>query len=315
MTAAAAAATTWATVRWVRVLDRMEHRRVDVGLRFWGPPLWLEITMTGPDSDRWPLTDGPDQEWNWQSSEACLEAMELAAAGAGDDRLLAVVSRYAVENLILNAVHEIGEWLRLDGSRPFPAHSSRAQSDDHLVNDDIDGNGSVHLDISFPPLPTSGGPVVRGPSKAQSGALDRVDSVVAASRFSYLPGTSISYGPAGPVVTGPDGPAAAWHAAWSSDVVEGTGAAVASDPVDHLVGAIAADVHRALVYYEADRVCRAFHVDGHRVWTVASDRRGRGGAGDPTDPQLRPLEIAISYAGQDPLGRPPSGHQSPTGAR
>ena len=40
--------------RWVRILDRIEHRQPDVGLRFWGLPLWLEVTMTGPDSDRWP---------------------------------------------------------------------------------------------------------------------------------------------------------------------------------------------------------------------------------------------------------------------
>ncbi|MHB1927929.1 MAG: hypothetical protein ACYDEN_05230 [Acidimicrobiales bacterium] len=309
--------------RWVRVLDRMEHRRADVGLRFWAPPLWLEVTMTGPDSDRWPLAGGPDQEWNWQSSEPCLEATELAEAGAGDERLLAVVSRYAVENLILNAVHEIGEWFRLDGRRVFPAHPGRVQpDDDHPVYDDVDGNGPVRTEVGFPATSLPGAALPE-PSVAQAGVAARVAATVAASRFSYLPGTSISYGALGPVVTGPDGPAAAWHGVWSPDVLQAGPTAVAAGPADHpigaaagpadhpigagpadhLTGAVASDVHRALVHYEADRVCRAFHVDGHRVWFVASDRPPLRAADDPADSALEPLTITITHAGEELLGR------------
>ncbi len=303
-------ATTWSTTRWVRMLDRMEYRRPDVGLRFWAPPLWLEVTMTGPDSDRWPLTDGPDREWNWQSSAACIEAMEMAASGADDDRLLSVVSRYAVENLILNAVHEIGEWLRIDGRRLFPAHPDPARSgDDRPAPQDVDGNGSVHLEFGFPPTRDS------EPSVAPSSPYDRVGAIVAASRFTYLPGTSIAYGPFGPVVTGPDGPSDAWHAVWSSEVVRGAEAAVAADAADRVVRAVAADVHRAVVHYEADRVCRAFHVDGHRVWSVASDRPAWGGGGDLDDPPLQPLTIAVLHGDHDPLGPPARDSRSPTGGR
>ena len=81
--------------------------------------------MKGPDSDLWFLAGQADREWDWQSSAPCPEVAELSDTGADDDELLAPVSRYTIENLILNAAHEIGEWLRLDGQRLFPAHPSR----------------------------------------------------------------------------------------------------------------------------------------------------------------------------------------------
>jgi hypothetical protein len=307
---AAAAETATSSTRWARVIDRMEHRRPDVGLRFRVPPLWLEVTMSGPDSDRWPRTDGPNREWNWQSSAACLEAMDLAAAGADDDRLLSVVSRYTVENLILNAVHEIGEWLRLDGRRLFPAHPARPQpGDGSPAYEDVDGNGRVHVEFGFPPPPAASGSSVCLPSDAEPDLEDcRPGSLAAASRFTYLPGTSVSYGPGGPVVTGPDGPTAAWHAAWSSAVRGGADAAGGSD-----LARIAEDVHRALVHYEADCVCRAFHVDGHRVWDVAPGHTEGRRAGDVAEPRLQPLTITILHAGRRPLAQPLHRSPSPTG--
>ena len=71
----------WDQCRWERILDRMEFRQAGIGLRFWGPPVWLEVTMTGPDSDRWwaaAAGDVLDQSWNWHSNTSCIEAMHLA---------------------------------------------------------------------------------------------------------------------------------------------------------------------------------------------------------------------------------------------
>ena len=84
--------------------------------------------------------------WDWQSSAPCVEVADLANEGADDDRLLAVVGRYTIENLILNAVHEIGEWFRFDGRRLYPAHNSgiAAPSDR-----DDQGNGAVTLRLEF----------------------------------------------------------------------------------------------------------------------------------------------------------------------
>lgn len=77
-------------------------------------------------------------------------------------------------------------------------------------------------------------------------------------------------------------------------MAESIAAAVAVDSIAPLEG-VAEDVHRALVHYEADRVCRAFHVDGHRTWTVVSGRSLPRGADGLDDPRLQPLTIAICY--------------------
>jgi hypothetical protein len=71
--------------------------------------------MTGPYSDRWPANPGRNDSWNWQSTETCVEAERLLDQGTDDDQVVVAVDRYTIENLILNAVHEIGEWLRFDG--------------------------------------------------------------------------------------------------------------------------------------------------------------------------------------------------------
>ena len=114
----------------------------------WGPPLWLEVTMCRPDSDRWPANTQRNESWNWQSPETCAEAENLFDQAADDDQLLIAVGRYTVLNLILNAVHEIGEWFRFDGRRVFPAHpSARASSG----ASDGQGNGSVQLTVTFSP--------------------------------------------------------------------------------------------------------------------------------------------------------------------
>ena len=140
----------WPVARWGRILDRVELRQAGLGLKFWGPPLWLEVTMTGPDSDRWPANPEGNDSWNWLSTETCSEAERLFDRGADDDQLVVAVGRYTVENLILNAVHEIGEWLRFDGQRVFPAHLSAEAS---ATAADGQGNGSVQLTVTFrPPL-------------------------------------------------------------------------------------------------------------------------------------------------------------------
>ena len=261
----------WSDDRWRKILDRIEHRQPGVGLRFWGPPLWLEVTMEGPDSDRWPVVGNEAVSWDWQSNTACDEADELAGAGADDDQLLAVVARYTIENLILNAVHEIGEWLRLDGQRLFPAHTARGALP--LPRGD-QGNGSVTCTIGFDD--DDGGGVARPPSSSPPGPqlgrdTSRVPAaVVLPSRFTYLPGTTVSFGVDGPIIAGSRScePIAPWRSAWSPATLD---AVRAGSPT--AVALIARDVHRALVSYEADRICRSFHVDGAAPWTFADDRR------------------------------------------
>ena len=299
---------TWPLARWVRVLDRMEFRQEGVGLRFRGPPLWLEVTMSGPDSDQWPVTGQPDQAWNWQSSTTCVEADELAAAGASDSEVLAAASRYTVENLILNAVHEIGEWLRLDGRRLYPAHLPAGGHDGAVV--DADGNGPVHLEVDFGALSDRAGspspaPATDGAAVAESGMA----AAVAASRFTYLPATAISYDPGGPVVTRYGGAPSAWHASWSGE----TARERRGDPPGDAVESVARDVHRTVVAHEADRVCRAFRVDGQRVWTVAPEP-GAGGGDDIDGATLAPLSLRITYApGAGGASGAPAGHWVPVG--
>jgi hypothetical protein len=72
--------------------------------------------------------------------------------------------------------------------------------------------------------------------------------------------------------------------------------AVAGPDVAELVGR---DVHRALVLHEADRICRALHIDGSRVWTLAVTELALGA--DPPDTELQDvplLSIRIDYADQ-----------------
>jgi hypothetical protein len=57
------------------------------------------------------------------------------------------------------------------------------------------------------------------------------------------------------------------------------------------------DVHRMLVLHEADRMCRAFYVDGRRPWRLATcgqelRQAGPGAGSSPADP----LYITIDYA-------------------
>ena len=117
--------------------------------------------MIGPDSDLWPTYSEQVTAWDWQSSAPRDEATVVADVGADDDRLLAVVGRYTIENLILNVVHEIGEWFRFDGRRLFPADSSRiAASSDR----DDQGNGAVTLRLEFGQAAHRSGAVPAGPA-------------------------------------------------------------------------------------------------------------------------------------------------------
>jgi hypothetical protein len=255
----------WDEGRWASILDRMEHRQPGIGLRFWGPPLWLEVTMEGPDSEAWSVAaagDLPDRPWDWQSTAPCAEVMGLEAAGADDGCLLEAAGRYTVENLILNAAHEIGEWLRFDARRLFGAHD---------MADGEQGNGVVRVGVEFKapsaPLPLSPRAVT---------VTERAERLAAPWRFTYLPGTSIAYGPHGPVVTVPGGTGPGWETPWSTATV-----GVMDAPPATFVAAVQRDVHWALVSYEAQRVCDAFYIDAVRPWprvtlTVSYDRESGG---------------------------------------
>jgi hypothetical protein len=286
----------WPHARWVAILDRIEHRQTDLGLKFWGPPLWLEVTMTGPDSDLWPAHPGEGQSWNWQSSEPCDAATSLVAAGADDDRLLEAVGRYTVENLILNAVHEIGEWFRFDGQRVFPAHPSGAamsgESDDQ-------GNGTVKLVVAF----TSA--LGRPSTEAVESTVDQLRAqrrlrqlaeVAAPTRFTYLPATDIYFHAAGPVVRRhqPGRSPSEWRSNWSIGTLE---AFDTDAEEDVLVSAVQRDVHGALVSWEADRICRALHIDGRRRWRLdaATPPLGTVPADDQT-PEDEVLSLSIDYS-------------------
>ena len=283
----------WAHERWVRILDRIEHRQLDVGLRFWGPPLWLEVTMMGPDSDRWPAISEEATSWDWQSDSPCVEAGALADDGADDDCLLAVVSRYTIENLILNAVHEIGEWFRFDGRRVFPAHRARGASP---WDRDDQGNGSVMLQVDIGPVAHRSTVVDTGLSPDEM--VGRLAEAAAPSRFTYLPGTSISYDAAGPVIQewSDDHAVSSWRSSWSSATLE----AIAAHDLK-LVLLIARDVHSALVSHETNRICRAFHVDGSRPWIFRAAQPELGADLPDTDaPDAELLSIVIDYAQTSP---------------
>jgi len=270
----------WDDARWVRILDRIEHRQGDVGLRFWGPPLWLEVTMDGPDSDR-PSAAGDDQPWNWQSAEPCHEVMRLAAHGATDDTLLAVAARYTIENLVLNAVHEIGEWFRVDGRRPFPAHLS---SEIPGTDRDRQGNGDVVTVLAFGP----GGPV----APVTDGRHMPPSSVLARTRFSARPGTTVTFDGLGPVVRSdarPHEPSTVSRSAWSGATLDMVDASA-----QDLLLLVTRDVHTALVHHEADRICRAFHVDGRQVWRL--DRASSAAhEGVRTARAIERLAVSVTY--------------------
>lgn len=50
-----------------------------------------------------------------ESAPTCVGAERLFDDGADDDQLVMAVGRYTIENLILDAVHQIGDWFRFDG--------------------------------------------------------------------------------------------------------------------------------------------------------------------------------------------------------
>jgi hypothetical protein len=286
----------------VGILDRIEHRQAHLGLRFSGPPLWLEVTMTGPDSDLWPASAEEGQEWNWQSSAPCTDAGLLTDGGADDDRLLAAAARYTIENLILNAVHEIGEWLRFDGQRLFPAHLSRSQP---LSRPDVQGNGEVQVQIfleseaGFPPVASDRGGVSQ--TMALS-LLGHVTETAPATRFTYLPDTTISFAAAGPVIgSRPGGGASSvWRSTWSAATLE---ASESSAEELHIL--VVQDVHRAVVLFEADRICRAFHVDGQRPWRLADPAPGLGAEPPDANAQRALLAVSVCYSTVSSPAGPP----------
>jgi hypothetical protein len=291
----------WDQRRWTRILDRMEHRQANVGLRFWGPPLWLEITMSGPDSEQWLAAESPGIEqrsWDWQSLAVCPDLAELTLSGADDERLLAVVSRYAIENLILNATHEIGEWLRFDAQRVFPAHTTTSDSPPAFATGG-QGNGPVRLVIDFGArLGDPSAAVGAGTEAALLNASRRAAAVAAAWRFTYLPGLRVSYGRLGPDIMDTASPLDTlprWSDQWSPSTLS-----VADGATDDLVEAIVRDVHRLVVRFETDRVCRAFHVDGRQIWRLAqSDGSQPGVRRNGNSPDTEPLSVTVVYATEE----------------
>ena len=287
----------WTESRWAVILDRIEFRQASIGLRFWGPPLWLEVTMSGPDSDVWWIAGigGVDiRSWNWQSVAPCPGVVDLAESGADDDRLLAAASRYTIENLILNATHEIGEWLRFDARRPFPAHGP-SSADRAGTGDGTQGNGAVHLRFTFDQAPSVASPSATPrqiDQTAREHFVERITAVAAPWRFTYVSATSISYGPSGPIITdvtaGAD-PPISYASSWSASTLNAVDA-----PSAELLLAVMLDVHGLLVRYEADRICRAFHVDGHRPWHLQPS-----GEDAPTQcaetVHGEPLRVSITY--------------------
>ena len=256
----------WDQARWVGILDRIEYRHPRIGLRFWGPPIWLEVTMCGPDSKSWSIDDAggaADRSWDWQSSAPCPHVAEMIDAGVEDDVLLAIVSRYTLRNLILNSLHEIGEWLRFDARRLFPVHGEWDANSD--IADPTQGNGAVYLCVDFDNA--ASGRAAEDPARevAQRGRLHaRATAEAAPWRFTYLPRTVISYGTNGPAITGAsnqhDEPTV-WESTWSQSTL-----AAAEASVTELVGALQRDVHRMLAAYETDRICRSLFVDGRQRW-------------------------------------------------
>ena len=297
---AEAAGGAWPEARWARILDRIEHRQAELGLRYWGPPLWLEVTMSGPDSDQWPGRSEYTESWDWQSSRSCDEATSLLLAGADDDELLLAVSRYTIENLILNAVHEVGEWFRFDGRRVFPAHTQVVATSRQAAGQ---GNGDVALEFTFSSLPPTNSPPV-GPDVAlDASRLRRLGEAAPATRFTYLPAVAVHHRAAGPVISCHTlgRPPAEWSAGWSTltlDALDRVGGA------EELLTCVQRDVHAALIGWEAMQICQAFHVDGRTPWHLAManpgcDWRPDGSSGS------RPLSFSIDYVDSDrPEGQP-----------
>jgi hypothetical protein len=298
-------ATAWDQGRWATILDRMEHRQPGVGLRFWGPPLWLEVTMTGPDSDAWSTASGDggdDQSWDWQAEEACHGVAALLAAGAGDEDLLALVSRYTLENLVLNATHEVGEWLRFDTRRIFAAHLSDDDTGARLLGPGRQGNGAVQVTVAFGPpvatpmVSTADHPDQAGAATAGVEVARRAAAVAAGWRFTFLPGTEIVLGPGGPAVSG----AWSWGPAGSPRTVATLGGDDAA-----FVACVQRDVHRLLIRAEVHRICNAFHVDGRTPWYLGpdDDRERRAGSPEPEAAQgttgagRQPVSVGLETLG------------------
>ena len=290
----------WDPSRWATLLDRIDVRLGDVGLKYWGPPLWLEVTMTGPDSDLWPTVSSQEHSWNWQSSEACATVAEMADNGAGDVELLAVAGRYTLENLVLNAVHEIGEWLRFDGERLFHSHAPLGPSAGPTSDQ---GNGPVEISFSYAtgPFATGEAGERRVGAAAEPSAPEEPlagPQARGAGRFTYLPGVSITFTTDGPLVESatervpsgagsPDVDALALKlgVTWSQRTLQ----AVALGEETGL-RASARDVHRALVAYETQRICGALYIDSQTKWHLdgvcEADAVSPKGPGLPAEPGL-----------------------------
>ncbi len=284
----------WDGDRWVRILDRIEYRQPRIGLRFWGPPLWLEVTMSGPDSESWSTAGGQtvtDRSWDWQSSAPCPDIAAMVEAGVEDDRLLTVAARYTLENLVLNSVHEIGEWLRFDSRRLYPPHGIWDASDE--VQQSTQGNGSVYVSVVYDP-PPAGARLTEAAvddSAGRSRLRERAAQVASPWRFTYLPATAISYSNAGPSIVSTacgDHEITLWSSSWSESAL-----AAVKGSADHLTEEVQRDVHRMFCEYETDTICRALYVDGHRPWVLGGVPR-RGPA-VPNCDDARPIRLSISY--------------------
>lgn len=223
--------------------------------------------------------------------------------GKDDDRLVAVVGRYTIENLILNAVHEIGEWLRFDGRRLFPAH---LPAQIPTLADDAQGNGSVRLATMFrPPAASAPGICEQQPVEERSPQGQRrhptelghlTELTGPPGRFTYLPGTAVHYDPTGPVIRLHTGsrPATGWRATWSTATLD---ALRHGADAEALIGLVQRDVHGAVVAWEADRICRAFCIDGRRPWRLSAPGTPLGLEATANDQSVdEVVSVTVSYS-------------------
>jgi hypothetical protein len=247
--------------------------------------------MTGPDSDLWPANSDDSRPWDWQSSKPCDATLRPVEDDPHDDGVVMVVARYTLENLILNAVHEIGEWFRFDGERVFPAHPSSSSTSDQI---DDQGNGAVNLTVVFgagPDLSADRGPGLPVDQLQAQRRLRRLREAAGPPRFTYLPAISIQYRATGPMICHhrPGLPATEWSALWSMATL---GALDRDADTEELLASMKRDIHGALVAWEADRICHAFHLDGRRLWQLAATPPT---GGETLDPQAEPIALVIDY--------------------
>lgn len=283
--------------------DRIRFTHPDVHLSI--SPAATELTWRGPDSDD---PAGPVRDWDWLSAPDTtglveLERLAVSRTAAAADEVVRLLTRRAHQALALNAVHEVGEWLKLNGVRPFGPHTPiRDRLTGQVVPGGVDdgpqGNGAVLLELAYDAHLPEAAPTVPAPTPT-AGALEWLCQCLAACRFSdaftYRPGSRVEITPGGPRLVVDDlldartgaRTTATLDRRWSSSVLEAAtalhGAAPESLAWNVLARQVARDVHRTLVIFEIHEIGEHLLVDGSR----------------PLDPHLSSEQVR---AGASPLG-------------